>query len=141
MKHFAIVFSTISIFLGFTAFSCAIKGGDYVFSLQNDSDMTIGWYIPSYEKFLEDSFPEQLPESLSNRYCHIKPGESHNFINAEIPYEYQSDDLLKIYIFDIETLYDYSWEQVVADKMYVHCFNLSASELVDNGKKIYFKGK
>ena len=50
MKHFAKIFAIITISLTATAVDCYKYDSDIAFTLHNDSDKTIGWYIPTYEE-------------------------------------------------------------------------------------------
>ncbi|MCX4337124.1 MAG: hypothetical protein K1V99_08350 [Bacteroidales bacterium] len=141
MKHFAKIFAIITISLTATAVDCYKYDSDIAFTLHNDSDKTIGWYIPTYEEFLEGVMPDEMPKTLAKSHYHISPGKSHTFIRGSIPSEYQPDDLLKLYIFDIETLYDHNWEEVRDKGMYLYCFELSAEEVRKNGNQVSYPAK
>lgn len=83
MKHFAKIFAIITISLTATAVDCYKYDSDIAFTLHNDSDKTIGWYIPTYEEFLEGVMPDEMPNTLAKSHYHISPGKSHTFIRGK----------------------------------------------------------
>ncbi|MCM1501937.1 MAG: hypothetical protein NC115_04630 [Bacteroidales bacterium] len=119
------------------------KDMEYVFTLYNNSDDIIGWYISNPYRTAEDGneFPEYMPESLDNEYKYIRPGDKYSFLAYEIPSEYRASDAVRLYIFPVRTLTDYTWDQIRSDKLYEYRFDLKAEEVKEQDRKIYYTGE
>ncbi|MDE6871504.1 MAG: hypothetical protein K2J62_05200 [Bacteroidales bacterium] len=143
MRHF----TKIWILLAIAAYALAGCYGDnrseeYMFTLYNNSEKVIGWYIPVPSHSSDDTetaiFPKYKPLTIYNQHQHISPGGKYSFLEFEIPEAYKPDDAVKLYIFSVETLTEYTWEQIRADNLYEYCFELKVDELKAAGRKIYY---
>lgn len=115
---------------------------EYLFSLYNNSNEVIAWYIPVPDEMAEDEaeLPLSMPGTVSNPYKHIFPGDKYHFLSYEVSDLYLPGDAVKLYIFKTEVLSQYTWEEIRERNMYAYCYNLTVKELKENGKKVYYEG-
>lgn len=118
----------------------------YLFTLYNNSNKVIGWYIP--EPAIENGndgysfeLPAEKPSTLYNEYQHIRPNGKYSFLEYEVSEAYGPSDAVKLYIFSTETLAEYTWTQIREGNLYEHCFELKVDELKANDRKVYYKAQ
>lgn len=140
MKHFLKIFALIAVVLTTTAVDCDMHDYDRdLFTLQNNSNKVIAWYIPTYGEYLDNTLPEEMPYTLAYESNYIKPGRSYCFQGYyDISYEYMPEDVVKLYIFEVETLARYTWEQIREDGLYAYCYNLTVEGLKESDKTICY---
>ncbi len=137
---------TIALACAALAFTGCNKYGideeEYLFSLYNNSDAVIGWYIPVPGNRAEDEpeLPKYMPETIANPYKHIFPGDKYQFLSYEVSDFYLPGDAVKLYIFKTEVLSQYTWDEIREHNMYEYCYNLTVTELKENGRKVYYEG-
>ena len=149
MKKSLILFAAVLTVLGIAACSKAYEENTnhpekYLFTMNNESDHDIYWFVPDRAADgATGELPEVLTKRLKENLSHVRK-HSGGIMNIYVdgnpcPIEtYKVDDRMPIYFFKAEVIDTTEWSKVVSDKLWEGMCWLSAQDVIDQGKKIYY---
>lgn len=124
----------ILLFFLLVALGCD-KEDRYVFTIKNNTNITIGYYLAIVESYGGSEYPDTLLPSTGYLVTReIKPFDKIFVGDNPAPWDDMlssqlSSDTLSVFFFDADTLHAYAWEEIQQDYKILARYDLSIEDL------------